>query len=156
DFEATLASLIAQSPEIRAADAEIRRDQIMVQRERAEPIPNILVYGNVGYNYEFGFVTPTVQLGIPLPVFNRNQGTVRQAMADLPRDHSEHRRIALSLRQRLADAASRHADALQSAEDFRAETLPLARRSYEVQTTNFRQRRAAWPQVLVTRRTYLE
>jgi cobalt-zinc-cadmium efflux system outer membrane protein len=156
DFDATLADLLQRSPEIQAARSEIRRDQIMVRRERAEPIPNILVQAAVGYNYEFQKVTPNVQVGIPLPVFNRNQGTIREAMADLSRDHSEYQRVSLSLRQRLADAYNRYQDALQSVEDFRFESLPLARRAYEVQSANFRARRAAWPQVLVAERTYFD
>lgn len=157
DFDATLTDLLNRSPEIQAALSEIRRSQIMVQRERREPIPNITVQGIVGRNYEFNNLTTAgVQVSIPLPVFNRNQGTVREAMADLSRDHSEHQRIALSLRQRLADAYIRYQDAQQSVEDFRAESLPMAQRAYEIQSANFRQRRAAWPQVLVAQRTFVE
>ena len=55
----------------------------MVRRERVEPIPNILVQAVTGYNYEFGVQTAGVQIGIPLPITNRNQGTVREAMSDL-------------------------------------------------------------------------
>ena len=138
DFNATLAFLLEQSPEIHAARAEIRRDQIMVRRERAQPIPNVFVQGAVGYNWEFGKVTPNVQVGIPLPVFNRNQGTVREASADLARDHAEYQRIALSLRHRLAETYNRYQDALASVVDFRSDTLPLARRAYELQSANFR------------------
>ena len=156
DFEATLANLLCSSPEIQAALAEIRRDQIMVRRERVEPIPNITVQAIVGHNYEFNITTAGVQASLPLPIFNRNQGTVREARSDLARDHAEHDRVALSLRQRLADTATRYNDALQSIEDFRAESLPLARRAYDVQLANFRARRAAWPQVLVAQRTYVE
>ncbi len=156
DFNATLAFLLEQSPEIQAARAEIRRDQIMVRRERAEPIPNIFVQGAVGYNWEFGKVTPNVQIGIPLPVFNRNQGTVREASADLARDHAEYQRIALSLRHRLAETHNHYQDALASVMDFRSDTLPMSRRAYEIQSDNFRARRAAWPQVLVVQRTYTE
>jgi outer membrane protein, heavy metal efflux system len=153
DFDATLAYLLEQSPEIHAARAEIRRDQIMVQRERAQPIPNVFVQGAVGYNWEFAKVTPNVQIGIPLPVFNRNQGTIREASADLARDHAEYQRIALSLRHRLAETHNHYQDALASVMDFRSETLPLAGRAYELQSANFRARRAAWPQVLVVQRT---
>jgi cobalt-zinc-cadmium efflux system outer membrane protein len=156
DFEATLAGLTQQSPEIQAALAEIRRDQIMVRRERVEPIPNVLVQAITGYNYEFGITTAGVQVSLPLPVFNRNQGTVREAMSDLTRDHAEYERVALSLRSRLADASTRYHEALAAVDDFRAGSLPLARRAYEVQSANFRARRAAWPQVLVARRTYAE
>ena len=156
DFDATLADLKSRSPEIQAALAEIRRDQIMVQRERVEPIPNLTVQAIVGRNNEFGITTAGVQVSAPIPVFNRNQGTRREAQSDLARDRAEYDRIALSLRLRLADVATRYDDALQSVQDFRAESLPLARRAYEVQLANFRARRAAWPQVLVAQRTFTE
>jgi cobalt-zinc-cadmium efflux system outer membrane protein len=156
DFEGTLTDLLQRSPEIQAALSEIRRDQVMVQRERVEPIPNVIVQAVTGYNYEFGVETAGVQIGIALPIFNRNQGTIREAMADLTRDHGEHERLALSLRKRLADAYTRYQNARQSVEDYRAETLPLAQRAYQVQMANFRQRRAAWPQVLVAQRTYID
>jgi cobalt-zinc-cadmium efflux system outer membrane protein len=156
DFEYTLTDLLQRSPEIQATLSEIRRDQIMVQRERVEPIPNIVFQAVTGYNYEFGVQTAGVQVGIALPIFNRNQGTIREAMSDLARDHGEHERIALSLRKRLAEAYTRYLNAKQSVDDYRAETLPLAQRAYQVQLANFRQRRAAWPQVLVAQRTYLD
>jgi cobalt-zinc-cadmium efflux system outer membrane protein len=156
DFDRVLADLLEHSPEIQAARSEIRRDQIMVRRERVEPIPNIFVQAVTGYNYEFGVQTAGVQIGVPIPIFNRNQGTVREAMSDLARDHAEYDRIALSLRERLAETHTRFEDALQSVEDYRDGTLPMARRAFEVQMANFRQRRAAWPQVLVTRRTYVD
>lgn len=154
DFDAALAHLLQHSPEIQAALSEITRSQIMVRREQVQPIPNVTLQAVVGSNYEFnGLTTAGVQACIPLPIFNRNQGTVREAHADLMRDHAEHERVALSLRKRLADTATRYNDALQSVDDFRTETLPMARRAYELQLANFRQRRAAWPQVLVTQRT---
>ena len=124
DFDATLVRLLRSSPEIQAALAEIRRDQIMVRRERVEPIPNITVQAIAGHNYEFNVTTAGVQASIPLPIFNRNQGTVREAQSDLTRDHAEHERVALSLRERLAEASTRYHDALQSVEDFRARACP--------------------------------
>lgn len=153
DFDATLADLLRRSPEIQAALSQIKRDQITVRRERAEPIPNVTLQAVVGRNYEVNTTTAGVQVSIPLPVWNRNQGTVREAMADLARAHAEHDRVALTLRQRLADTFTRYQDAQQSVLDYRAESLPLARRAFEVQSENFRQRRAAYPQVLVARRT---
>ena len=107
DFDATLTDLLHRSPEMMAAQSEIRRSQIMVQRERREPIPNVTVQAVVGRNYEFNNLTTAgVQVSIPLPIFNRNQGTVREALSDLVRDHAEHERVALTIRQRLADVAT--------------------------------------------------
>ena len=156
DFDGTLDHLLHHSPEIQAALSEIRRDQIMVRRERVEPIPNIQVQDVTGYNYEFGVQTAGVQIGIPLPITNRNQGTVREAMSDLTRDHAEFDRVSLSLRQRLAEAYTRYQNASQSVEDFRGGSLPMARRAYEMQLTSYQRRRTAWPQVLEARRIYFD
>src|SRR5262249_28091722 len=91
DFEGTLANLLQHSPEVHAALSEIRRSQIMVRREQVQPIPNVTLQAVVGSNYEFnGLTTAGVQACIPLPIFNRNQGTVREAHADLMRDHAEY------------------------------------------------------------------
>jgi cobalt-zinc-cadmium efflux system outer membrane protein len=156
DFDGTLAHLLHHSPEIQAALSEIRRDQIMVRRERVEPIPNVQVQAVTGYNYEFGVQTAGVQIGIPLPITNRNQGTVREAMSDLTRDHAELDRVALSLRQRLAEVFTRYQNASASVEDFRGGSLPMARRAYEMQLTSYQRRRTAWPMVLESRRTYFD
>ena len=102
-FNGTSTRYCNNSPEIQAALSEIRRDEIMVRRERVEPIPNVQLQAVTGYNYEFGVQTAGVQIGVALPIFNRNQGTIREAMSDLSRDHAEYERIALSLRQRLAE-----------------------------------------------------
>ncbi len=148
--------MLNQSPEIQAALAEIRRDEIMVRRERAEPIPNVLVQAVTGYNYEFGVQTAGVQLGVTLPIFNRNQGTVREAMSDLSRDHAEYHRLALSLRKRLAEVYTRYENAAASVEDFRAGSLPLARRAYELQLASYHQRRTPWLQVIASRRMFFD
>ncbi len=110
-FDGTLTDLLHNSPEIQAALSEIRRDEIMVRRERVEPIPNIQLQAVTGFNYEFGVQTAGVQIGVTLPIFNRNQGTIREAMSDLSRDHAEYERIALMLRERLAEAFTHYNDA---------------------------------------------
>lgn len=156
NFDGSLADLLHRSPEIQAAQSEIRRDQIMVQRERVEPIPNVLVQAVTGYNYEFGVQTAGIQLGITLPIFNRNQGTVREAMADLSRDYAEYDRVALSLRHRLAKVYTRYEDGAQSVKDFRDGSLPMARRAYEMQVASYRARRTPWNQVLASRRMYFD
>jgi cobalt-zinc-cadmium efflux system outer membrane protein len=156
DFDGTLTDLLHRSPEIQAALSEIRRDEIMVRRERAEPVPNIQVQAVTGYNYEFGVQTAGVQVGFALPIFNRNQGTVREAMSDLARDHAEYDRIALLLRHRLAEVYTHYQNAAQSVEDFRTGSLPMAQRAYEMRLLSYRQRRTEWPRVLEARRTLFD
>lgn len=158
DWEKELCRLLQESPEIQFAQAEVVRDQITIKREQVQPIPNIVVQGGPGYNFE---TTPratnwNVQASISIPLFDRNQGTIRQAKADLVRAQAEVGRVELALRRRLADAFSRYETARASVQDFRERSLPTSRRAFELYTDYFKKRRATWPQVLVAQRTYFQ
>jgi cobalt-zinc-cadmium efflux system outer membrane protein len=158
EWEKELCRLLQESPEIQFAQAEVVRDQITVKREQVQPIPNIVVQGGPGYNFETPGNNPNwnVQAYINVPLFDRNQGTIRQAQADLVRAHAEVARVELSLRRRLADAFSRYETARASVQDFRERSLPTSRRAFELYQDYFKKRRATWPQVLVAQRTYFQ
>lgn len=89
-------------------------------------------------------------------MFDRNQGTVRQAAADLARSRAEVSRVQLDLRRRLSDAFTRYETARAEVENFRTEALPKARKAAELYEEQLKARRAAFPQVLVARRTVLQ
>ena len=158
EWEKELCRLLLDSPEILFAQAEVARDHITVKREQAEPCPNIVVQGGPGYNFESPGRNPNwnAQVSIRVPLFDRNQGTIRQAKADLARAQSEVGRMELDLRRRLADAFSRYETARSSVEDFRDKSLPASRRALELYQDFFKKRRVAWPQVLVAQRTYYQ
>ena len=148
-----LARLLEESPEILMARIEVKRDQIQLQREKREPIPNVTVRGGTGYNYETRNNTAQVGVSIRLPLFDRNQGTVRQAQADLTRAAAEVERVELDLRRRFADAYSRYETAQAEVETWQKDTIPTAEKAYELYLKSYKERRSAWPQVLVAQRT---
>jgi cobalt-zinc-cadmium efflux system outer membrane protein len=74
---------LAESPELGAARAKLTADQITVQREKVEPIPNIVVEGSAGYNFEARETVYGAGVEVEVPLFDRNQGTIQQAKADL-------------------------------------------------------------------------
>ena len=152
-WDESLARLYQESPELMFAVAKVQQDQTIVQRERREPIPNVTVRGGVGYNFETRNNTADVQFSLPVPVFDRNQGTVRQALADLTRSQAEVIRVQLDLQRRLSTSFTHYQTARDEVEMFRTKTLPTAQKAYEVYLENFKNRRAAHPQVLVAQRT---
>ena len=155
-WDDSLARLLQDSPELAFAVTKVRQDQTQLQRERREPIPNVTVRGGVGYNYETRNPTAEVGLSLPLPLYDRNQGTVRQAAADLARSQAEVARVQLDLRRRFADAFTRYQTARAEAENFRDQVMPKAGKAAELYEEQFKNRRAAFPQVLVARRTVLQ
>ena len=155
DWESAVSQVLTLSPELQAARQKIRHDQITVQREQVEPIPNLLTDVTVGRNFESQDTTTTVNIGIPLPIFDRNQGTVQQAQSDLARSHAEARRLELELRTRLARQYRDYQTAWQRIQEYEATMLPKLEKSYELLHTSYKARRAPWPDVLMAQRLYL-
>jgi cobalt-zinc-cadmium efflux system outer membrane protein len=154
DYDTTLAHLLEASPELQAAHAQVAGNGFALKREQVEPIPNVQLQVSNGYDFETRNDVTSVQVGVRLPLFDRNQGNIRAAQAQLAYAQANVRRVELSLRERLARAYARYRTALALAESYRKENLPDARQAYELYLDSFRNRRAAWPQVLVAQRTY--
>jgi cobalt-zinc-cadmium efflux system outer membrane protein len=157
DWDSALNRLLQESPELKAAQAHVVHDEITVQREKVQPIPNLQLRAASGYNFESNkAVAAGVQVGINLPVWNRNQGTIRQAQADLVRSQAEVVRVELSLRQRLADTFNLYRTAWQTSEIYRDGIVPQITQAYEVQLDMYKKRRIAWPEVVILQRKTLE
>ncbi len=161
--EELLATLLRDSPEMKRAMAGIERAKAVVSRAKAEPKPDVFVRGGVGYSNEwaefYGGKTgweARVEAGVRLPIFNRNQGGIAAAKAELTAAENEVQRVELALRARLADNFNRYQNALGVASRYQREVLPRAQRAYELYLAKFRQMGAAYPQVLFTQRTLFQ
>lgn len=154
--DATLAHLLEASPELAIARAEVARNQFALQREQVEPIPNVQLRNSTGYDFESRTVTTTVNVGVRLPVFDRNQGNIRSAAAQLAKSQAEVGRVELSLQRRLARAYARYETALAVVETYRTGNLPDAREAYLLYKESFEKRRAAYPQLLIAQRNYIQ
>lgn len=156
DFQAELARLLRENPHIHAAQAEARRDEVTVLRERVEPIPNLVLQLDNGYSFlNQGFATNYFVGGV-IPLWNRNKGTVFQAQSDLAQARSNVRRVALELQNRLADVFAQYETAQTTVREYRDEILPRARRATQLLEKSYRERRASWPQVLVAQRNWVQ
>lgn len=155
DWEMAWGELLGASPELRAARQRIDHDRVTVQRERAEPIPNLLLGVSSIYSPEVDTTTTTLNIGLPLPIFDRNRGTIKQAMADLSQSHAEVQRLELELRTRLATQFRDYETSWQQVVDYDTIMLPKAKQVYDLLHESYKNRRAAWPDVLMAQRQYL-
>ena len=168
DEEQITSSLLRESPEIRVAQAGVERARAVLARARAQRIPDLSVSGGLAYNFErFEPLVPTIgnqrkgmegrlQVGVNVPIFNRNQGGIAAAEAELGIAERELQRLQLTLRTRLGSSLRAYRNALQMTEKYRNEVIPRARTGYEMYLSNFRQMAAAYPQVLIAQRTLFQ
>ena len=163
ELDSALATLLKESPEIRVAEAGITRSDAAVRRARVEKIPDIVARGGLRYNRELlerdlkpvgleGFF----DIGIEIPIFNRNQGAVAAARAEAERARLEVERVKLSLRVRLAAVYREYQNGLALIEKYRDHMLPRAQKAHELYLNSFRQMAAAYPQVLISQRNWFQ
>jgi len=98
----------------------------------------------------------TAEVGVEIPIFNRNQGNVAAARAESERAEEEKRRIALTLRERAASVLDQYSNARFDGGAIRIEILPRAQESIHADGRAAWEMLASFPRVLETQRKLFE
>jgi cobalt-zinc-cadmium efflux system outer membrane protein len=161
--QALLNSLLNESPAVKIAEANIARAEAQLARERRQAVPDLQLRGGLQQNRELleppqqsvglqGFA----EIGVQIPIFNRNQGSVQAARAARERAEQERARVQLVLRERAASTIQGYTDARARVDRYRDEILPRAQRAYELMLSRWGQMAASYPQVLTAQRTLFQ
>src|SRR5882762_8609292 len=161
--EQTVEAIAKESPAVRIADVAEARAQSILDRARRETIPDVQVRAGMEYNHELLGSVPfakgwegIAEVALQIPFFNRNQGNVAAARADIDRAGQEKKRISLTLRERAASTVDEYANARLIAVQYRDEMLPLAKKAYALMVEKYGQMLASHPRVLDTQRKLYE
>ncbi|MEX2561349.1 MAG: TolC family protein, partial [Pirellulales bacterium] len=152
----SLSRLLAESPELAAAEARAAAARRVLQRARAEPIPNYQVEVSAQHDNASGDAIAGVEIGMALPVFNRNQGAIRQAQAEWVAACREVQRIELALQSRLASAFEQYSNARQQTRRYAESILPNARTSLDLVATGYRGGEFNYITLLTAQRTFFQ
>jgi len=155
--EEAVAAIATDSPALRIADGEAVKARAVLARANREAIPDLTVRGGLEYNNESIGGIPhatgweaNAGLSVQIPIFNRNQGNVAAARADIDRAEQEKKRIALTLRERAAAVVDQYANARLMAAEYRDEMLPRAKKAYGLMVEKYGLTLASYPRVLET------
>ncbi len=110
--------IVQTHPAVRIAQVGIAKAEATLGRERAQAVPNVTLAGGYQRNLNDREHQAIYQVGVPLPIFNRNQGNIRAAQAELGRAVAEVSRVQIDLSNRLASAYGQFATAKLRAEQF--------------------------------------
>lgn len=133
----SLEERIETAPEVVEARLEVARRQALVDVERSRAMPDITVGLGVQRNNEIGRNQPLIGVSVPLPMFDRNQGNLKEALAR--EDQARYALQATVSRLRagahiaLAQAQSARKQALM----IERELLPKAQSAYDAATNGF-------------------
>ncbi len=155
-----VAKLLAESPTVQRAQQDVVAAEARLKQSKREPVPNLTVQAGEWYSGERleGINKPAgwmgfAQAGVELPLWNRNQGNIGAAKADVARAQADVTRTQLSLTQGGELLAQGYLAARFQAERYRTQLIPRAQRAYELYGMKYQQMAAAYPQVLTSQRT---
>jgi cobalt-zinc-cadmium efflux system outer membrane protein len=156
DWQSQLMRLQSSSPEVATAIANVERAQRELTRARVEPVPNVSTQVSVQQDTASDTTIAGVQVGIPLPIWNRNQGGIRQAQAEVTEANRNLNRIELSLEQRLAEVVQQYADARVTASTYSRDILSRSERTLDLIQQGYEQGEVGYLDLLTAQRTYFQ
>lgn len=127
-----LTAVLLRHSDLIAANARIAASGCNLRLQEVTPIPNVTLYGA----FQHDDTTPlsdystNVQLSVPVPVFDKNQGNIATAHAQLVRSREDLTDINNKLMAQLADVHNRHKTSRTIVESYRTDLLPDQVRVY--------------------------
>ena len=155
DAEGMVLIDMQESPAVKQAQANVDVAEARVRSAKREKVPNLnLKAGEWNSGEELGATTKRAgfesfaEAGVQFPLWNRNQGNIAASKTELERAHQDVTRTQLLTRNRAEPYAQQYQSARFTAERYRTEMLPRARRAYELEITKYRQMAQTYPHVL--------
>jgi cobalt-zinc-cadmium efflux system outer membrane protein len=154
--------IVNESPAVRIAELGVKRAEAALARAKREPIPDLQLRAGMQQNGELLSDGRSVGLqgfadvGVRIPIFNRNQGNIATAKADAERARREVERVKLVLRERSASVVQNYTFSQAAVDRYKNQMIPRAQKAYEMYTKKYREMAAAYPQVLIAQRTLMQ
>lgn len=126
-YDEVLAIVLQNHTDVRAASAILEKNETLLRQARLQPYPDTDVQVSIVDDRSPPGPSRAVvwlQAGMPVPVFNRNQGGIHEAEANVARARQEGLRVRADLTARLAQAFERYENSRALVEMTSKQILP--------------------------------
>lgn len=140
--DSAIERLLNASPELSGVVANVERARWAVERAYAQAIPNVNLQVSLQFDAATNDTVTGVQMGMPIPIRNRNQGGIRAAQAELVSAELAVDQTRLALQRRFELVYQQFANAREQVKQYikedgilakTEETLNLTTRGYEAE-----------------------
>ena len=135
DLKELQEAVVRSNAKPRAAEAQIAGNQWALERSVVQPIPNVNVMG--GYQRQVGPAQDQglAQVMMSVPLFDRNQGNIRSARAEIAASRADLRTIEIDLATQTAQAIAAYRTSQRLVEWYEQYILPKARETVQLTQT---------------------
>ena len=151
---ADLQSLISSSPAVVLARIEVDRRKALTDLEQSKRVPDITVSAGIQRSNETQRNILLFGVSVPLPVFDRNQGNLLEALKLEDKARDELQGATVRLHSEVAQAQERLSTIAAEVQSLRQDVLPGAKSAYDAATIGFENGKFNFLEVLDAQRTY--
>ena len=148
--------LLMTSSLVENARTDIVRNQFLLRRAQAEPTPNLIVNGGYQYTASQPHSQALVGLYFTMPIWDRNQGNIRAAGANVSQSVAQLNTVQNELVRQLADALGRFRAAQATVDNYEKGILPDARRTLGLVQRGYEAGQFDFLRILQTQRSVFE
>ncbi|MDT3706267.1 MAG: TolC family protein [Thiobacillus sp.] len=150
---ADLNARLATAPNLLRARIEVDRRQSLAEVERSRSVPDMIVSLGGKRIEELDLNQAILGVSIPIPIFDRNQGNLLEALRRTDKAHDELSATEIRLSNELALAYERLNLARQEVASLQRDILPGAQSAYDAATKGFELGKFSFLEVLDAQRT---
>jgi len=151
-----LRQLLATTPEANTLDDLVERQRHVLELERSFRIPDLTVSVGPRRFEENGQSAWVAGISVPIPVFDRNQGSRRAAEFDLERTRRDAEAVRVSLEAELVSAYERLQAVALETNAMNHEIVPAAETAFTSTETGYREGKLGFLEVLDAQRALFE
>ncbi|MGY1488969.1 TolC family protein [Methylobacillus pratensis] len=153
---ALLGRHVEHAPSVELAKMEIEVRQALTSIERSKQTPDLVVSVGAQRNEEIGANQALLGVTIPIPVFNRNQGNVLEAIKRTDQAQDVLNALRISLAAQLGSEHAQFSAALKAVQTLKGTILPRAESAFHAARTGFDHGKFSYLEVLDAQRTLFQ
>ena len=154
--DSLLAVAMQRRPDLSARAALVRQSETLTRLARREAVPNLRIGGLLERETATGEPRVGFRVGLPLPLWNRNQGRVAARQAEATRAQLELSAVELQVRTDVMSAYRAYLTAVDEARIYETSVLEPARENQQLLDTAFRAGKLDLPSLLLLRNQLLD
>ncbi|AOG23587.1 TolC family protein [Acidovorax sp. RAC01] len=151
---ADLQPLISSAPGVVLARIEVDRRKALTALEQSKRVPDVTVSFGMQRSNETQRNVLLFGVSVPLPVFDRNQGNLLEALKLEDKARDELQAATVRLHSEVAQARERLSTITAEVQSLQQEVLPGAKSAYDAATIGFENGKFNFLEVLDAQRTY--
>lgn len=154
--QTALVAGLTQSPVVVRANLEVDRRAALAQVENSRRTPNLTVTLGIKRAEDVGRNQAVVGLAIPIPLFDRNQGNLLEALRRTDKARDELNATKIRISNELTQAIERLATAVEQGTTLKTQIIPGAQSAYDASVKGFEFGKFGFLEVLDAQRTLLQ